>query len=194
MLCLVVILLASVGLAADGAGTVNTSVLAQGIHPGAKVGVEFPLVDVESVKTRAGEDRTIGRQLVLEPALSFWVHRHNLTPITLSPQLLYRRVGHRGWTPELFVGQGVTYAINAGVTYEFDDQGELVGGALAGRWMSATQLGFGIGRDLSVTRDLDLAWHVRPAMTVWAPYNSGVAPVFSFELGVRRAWFSRGAP
>lgn len=170
----------------------NTSLIAQAWRPGLKVGVEFPVAERAVVRTRDDLVRSFDRYLVLEPSFTAWHHPGNHTPLTAGAQLHLRRVRVDGWTLEGFVGQGVTYAINAGTTYEFDDDGDLVGSALAGHWMSASSVGFGVGRDLSRTRGLGLAWHLRPTMTVWAPYNAGVAPVFTLELGVRRAWFFRG--
>ncbi len=178
--------------AEQSAGAWNTSLIAQGWRPGAKLGFEVPLAEREIVRTRRGIERTIDRLWLVEPSFTAWHHPGNHTPLTLGAQLYARRIRAKGWTIEGFVGQGVTYAINAGTTYEFDENDELVGSALAGRWMSATSIGFGLGRDLARSRGVDLAWHLRPTMTVWAPYNAGVAPVFTVELGVRRAWFSGG--
>jgi len=92
----------------------------------------------------------------------------------------------------LFLGQGATYAINGGETCEFDSSDALICSSTAGNWMSATSMGFGLGRDLSATTDHDLAWHIRPLAILWAPYNSGVAPVFMIEVGVRHSWLSGG--
>lgn len=163
---------------------VNTSLVAQGVRPGAKVGLEWPLVESQTVRSRRGEERTTTRTLRVEPSLQGWYHWGNHTPLTASGQLIYRRTSHRGWSREALVGQGATYAINAGLTYAFDDSGELTSSRLAGQLMSATSLGLGIGRDT----DAALAWHLRPTLTLWAPYTSGIAPVFTIELGIRRAW------
>ncbi len=171
----------------------NTSLVAQGWRPGLKLGVELPLADGEVTRTRRDLERGYDRYLVLEPSFTAWHHPGNHTPLTAGAQIFARRVRSDGRTLEAFVGQGVTYAINAGTTYEFDADGELAGSALAGNWMSATSVGFGVGRDLSRTRGVDLAWHLRPTMTVWAPYNAWIAPVFTLELGLRRAWFDGGA-
>ncbi len=170
----------------------NTSLVAQGWRPGLELGFDIPLTEREFVVQRRGVERSQTRLWVVEPSFTAWHHPGNHTPLTLGAQLYRRRIRSDGWTLEGFVGQGVTYAINDGMTYEFDDSGELVGSALAGRWMSASSVGFGVGRDLSRTRGIDLAWHLRPTMTVWAPYNTNVAPVFTVELGVRRSWFSGG--
>ena len=117
-----------------------------------------------------------------------WYHWGNHTPITLSGQLIYRRTSARGWSGEAFFGQGATYAINAGLTYSFDDRGELTSSRLAGQLMSATSAGFGIGRTRARAGGAALAWHLRPTLTVWAPYTSGIAPVATIEIGVRRVW------
>jgi hypothetical protein len=170
----------------------NTSYTAQAWHPGVKLGVELELTEAMVEKTRQERAQTITRQILIEPSFTAWYHRHNHIPLTLSNQLIARWIRPDGKVWELLLGQGVTYAINDGETCEFDSSDDLVCSNLAGNWMSATTLGFGLGRDLSVTSDRDLAWHIRPSTILWAPYNSGFAPVFMVELGVRRAWQSGG--
>lgn len=165
----------------------DTGFVAQAWRPGVKLGVEIPLVYRTRTKDRLWGERVIDRELYLEPAFVGWHHWGNHTPLTLQAQLGWRRVGHRGWTREVVLSQGVTYAVNAGVTYGFQGD-ELRGSRLAGRTMSATSMGFGVGRDLNKARGVGLAWHVRPTMTIWAPYNTAIAPVFTVEFGVRRAW------
>ena len=167
----------------------NTGYIAQGIRPGAKVGVELGLKESEQVRSRQGQERTISRSLLVEPSLQGWYHWGNHTPLTVSGQLIYRRTSPRGWSREAFLGQGATYAINAGLTYSFDDSGTLTSSRLAGQLMSATSLGFGIGR---TPADADIAWHVRPTLMIWAPYTSGIAPVATIEIGIRRAWGEDG--
>ena len=163
---------------------VNMSLVAQGIRPGVKLGMDIPLLRQQHRSDRRPEGRKLTqRDMSVEPAVSVWHHWGNHTPITAGAQLFYRRGKESGWQRELFVGQGITYAINAGITYSFDQSGTLQGSRLAGRWMSATQVGFGLGRDRS---DTDMAWHVRPTLMVWAPYNDTIAPVFLLEMGVRR--------
>jgi hypothetical protein len=157
----------------------NTSFIAQGIRPGAKIGLEHVL--------RESEEAPVKRSLLIEPSLMGWYHWGNHTPLTVSGQLIYRRTSARGWSREALLGQGATYAINAGKTYVFDDSGEITSSRLAGRLMSATSIGFGLGRTRS-----ELAWHIRPTLTMWAPYNSGIAPVFTVEIGVRRTWGEKG--
>ena len=164
----------------------NTSYIAQGVRPGAKVGLELALAESETSRSRRGEERTTTRTLLIEPALQGWYHWGNHTPLTAGGQLIYRRTSHRGWSREALVGQGATYAINAGLTYSLDDSGELTSSRLAGQLMSATSLGFGIGRDTDGAAAL--AWHLRPTLTIWAPYTSGIAPVFTIEIGIRRTW------
>lgn len=158
----------------------SASYIAQGVRPGAKVGLEWALASSTGEGARATT-----RMLLVEPSLQGWYHWGNHTPLTASAQLIYRRTSHRGWSREAFVGQGATYAINAGLTYSFDDSGELTSSRLAGQLMSATSLGGGIGR--GIAGDADLAWHLRPTLTLWTPYTSGIAPVFTIELGIRRA-------
>lgn len=170
----------------------NTSLVFQGVRPGFKLGAEFELA--ERVKKRPNRRRPprrrIIRELAIEPSFTAWHHWGNHTPLTLSGQLITRRVKQNGRYREWFVGQGATYAINAGRTYSFDGDGELQGNRMAGRLMSATSVGFGVGREIPRTA---LAWHVRPTVTFWAPYLDGAAPVITLEFGVRQAWPFGGA-
>lgn len=166
----------------------NTSFVAQGIRPGFKVGLDYPLLEHKVTRKRAPKGRrTVRRALVVEPALTAWHHPNNMTPVTAGGQLIYRRALGNGRHRELFVGQGATYAFNANPTYELSASGKLEKVPLAGHWMSATSMGFGLGRDLSRAGGPDLAWHLRPTLTIWAPYSTGAAPVFTVEVGVRKA-------
>lgn len=175
------------GLAMAETTTLNTSLIAQGVRPGAKVGVDVSWKEWE--RNRPG--RREGRQQVIhslqvEPSIQAWHHWGNATPIDVGTQLIYRRTAENGRQCEFLLGQGVTYAINAGMTYSFDDSGTLQGSRLAGNWMSASRVAVGVGRDRSAAGGADLAWHARPTVTLWTPYNTGVAPIFSLEVGVRR--------
>ncbi|MEL6342169.1 MAG: hypothetical protein AAFV53_03490 [Myxococcota bacterium] len=165
----------------------TVSYIAQGVRPGAKVGYDFPVLRrVKRRPNRREGKRAIRRDLAIEPSLSMWHHWGNHTPVTLSAQAIYRRSKPNGRQRELFIGQGLTYAINAGFTYRFDGD-TLDRSLLAGRAMSATSFGFGFGRDLrkKPRSNLELTWHARPTVTIWSPYNSGGAPVLTLELGVR---------
>ncbi|MCB9743581.1 MAG: hypothetical protein H6740_13355 [Alphaproteobacteria bacterium] len=166
----------------------NTSFVAQGVRPGVKVGMQQPLAHKKITREGLLLERRWQRIVFVEPSLMIWYHWGNMTPLTLSAQLHKERVKPSGWTRGVFIGQGATWAFNAGVTYHFDDAGELVGSRLAGRLMSATSVGMTVGRDLSRKGGPELAWHVRPTATFWAPYNAGFAPVLTLEIGVRRTW------
>ena len=175
------------GLALADTPTINTSLIAQGIRPGAKLGVEWMVASQEALH----EGRPDGRQRVVhsvhvEPAVQAWHHWGNATPIRAGAQLVYRRTAEGGRQCEVLLGQGVTYAINAGVTYTLQPNGQLEGSRLAGNWMSASSVALGFGRDLSAKGTRDISWHARPTLTLWTPYTTGVAPIFSLELGTRR--------
>jgi hypothetical protein len=166
----------------------NTSVIAQGLRPGIQVGVEKPLREWE--RTRKGLWRThlFHRQLVFEPGFSGWYHRNNHTPMSVDGRLRIRRTRSSGLQREFFIGQGFTYAINAGRTYWFDEDDTLQSSRLAGRAMRSSVVGFGMGMALTLADGSDIAWHLRPTLTVWNPYNAGLAPVWTVEVGVRRSW------
>ncbi|MFT5584879.1 MAG: hypothetical protein ACI9VR_002467 [Cognaticolwellia sp.] len=77
-------------------------------------------------------------------------HRQNATPLTPNTQVYARWIRTAGAVRELFIGQGATSAINHGETRELDSSDALICSRLPGNWMSATSIGFGLGRELSL--------------------------------------------
>ena len=174
----------------DSIDTWNTSYVAQGVRPGVLVGLEFPMHEIERTKQRRRGPRTIHREVLIEPTFSTWIHRGNHTPMTLDGRFRTRRTREDGRQRELFFGFGGTYAFNAGKTYSFSDDGTLKDSRLAGRSMWSVNYGFGYGRTFMQSDGTELAWHVRPTLTLWVPYNTGTGAVWSIEMGIRRSWGS----
>jgi hypothetical protein len=144
------------------------------VHPGLKVGVEYPLL------SRTSRLRSMERSLYVAPNLGVTWHPEHHTAAFVNGELGYRRTRESGWKRELILGLGAMRSNNASPTYTPDGDRVL----LDGHTYVMPSVAVGFGRDLTDKRDLPLAWHVRPTLYMQAPYNTSIVPSLALETGI----------
>lgn len=154
-------------------------------HPGAKVSVEFPLWSKTKTKELKNRSKTKQRSVLLIPGAGFYVHPENHTAVFANVEAGYRKISAKsGFKIEGLLGIGYHAKINAGTTFVVEDDGSISEKKVAGRSYFTTQIGLGLGQDLFVKKQIPVAWHIRPYVVFWIPYNTTTLPSFDLEMGI----------
>ena len=82
------------------------------------------------------------------------------------------------------MGAGYQRRFNKGTTYTTDASGNVQQVSLASRGYFQPSVAFGIGKDLSLTMKVPLAWHLRTGFHFLAPFNAGSVVGLNAEAGI----------
>ena len=149
-----------------------------GLNPGASAGLSYAV--------RSSPERAVVVSLFGGPKVAGYLHPQSHSRLLGQLEGGVRVTGF-DIDLELLAGMGGTRMFRASPTYTFVD-GALERVRFAGQWGWMPSAAVGIG-GLLPGRD-HLRWFVRPTVLIQAPYNSGAAPFFVAEIGVR----TRGEP
>lgn len=161
-------------------------------HPGMKVSVEFPLWSKTKQKELKHRVRGIQKSFLLLPGTGFYVHPNSHTAVFVNLESCFRKTKTKsGFKFEILPGIGYQGRINAGTTYIVEDDGSITEKKVAGRSYFTTSLGFGLGQDLFVKKQIPIAWHLRPGAVVLMPYNTTTMLSFNLEAGITYRFFKK---
>lgn len=157
-----------------------------GWQPGLSVGLEVPIWEKLNEKTkRNGKVKDKYRFWCLTGNAGFWVHPHSYSAQFIRAGVLWRKVRTRGGKFEAALYLGVVNRFNAGPTYTVRDDGTVKKRFWDGSIYAMPTLMVGFGKDhLFAPKPRKFAWHIRPQMSLLAPYNTSVLPGFGLEVGV----------
>lgn len=147
-------------------------------HYGLKVAAEW------SFKSYVKERNQARKEFLVGPALAVYRHPQNHIGLVFFPELTYRRTNRRGSIFELGLAPASGYYFLEGTTYTPDEAGELRRVRWAGQNAFLPTVFVGIGKDLSVRRQVPLAWFTRLNVMQQRPYNTSALIRFSLETGV----------
>ncbi|MPR36844.1 hypothetical protein [Salmonirosea aquatica] len=147
-------------------------------HYGLKVAREWSLRSFVKERNRAR------RQLLVAPALAVYRHPQNHVGLVFFPELTYRRTSRRGGIFEAGLAPAYFHYFLEGTTYSPDESGELQRVRLAGGNAFLPTVFVGVGKDLSVRRQVPLAWYTRLNVMQQRPYNTSALMRFSLEAGL----------
>ncbi|WP_247237156.1 hypothetical protein [Telluribacter sp. SYSU D00476] len=147
-------------------------------HYGLKVAYELPLRSY--VKEKNGAQKTF----LFAPGLAAYRHPHNHIGLVLSPELTYRRTSRRGRTFEVGLAPSYFRYFLEGTTYTPDGPDDFKQVRWAGGNAFLPTAFIGIGKDLSVRKNIPLAWYTRLNVMQQRPYNTSTLMRFSLEAGV----------
>ena len=118
-----------------------------------------------------------------QASIGFFVTPKTNTNLFVTTEPGIRLSSKGGFRFETFIGLGYLRSFNAGTTYTVTENSiEKV--SLASRGYFLTHLTLGIGKDLFPKRGIPVAWHIRPAIFVLTPYNTGFNLLLNFEFGL----------
>ena len=156
------------------------------LHYGVKAGVDFALLEKSKVKKN---ESTIRKAFRFNPGVAFYRHPQNHTGLIVSPEFTYQRMGKRGGLFEAGFSPSYFRYFLSGTTYRVASSGEFQKVTLAGGNAFLPTLSVGVGKDLSVKRNLPFAWYSRLNLSVQYPYNASYLPRFALEVGIRKKLF-----
>ena len=173
------LVLVSIVLATAQAQTIRVGYYGETVtHYGLKVAYERTLFT--HIKLRNQARKTV----LFAPGLAAYRHPQNHIGFVLSPEVTYRRTGRRGATFEVGIAPAYFRYFLDGTTYEVTDAGNFRRVPLAGGSAFMPTVSVGVGKDLSVQRNLPLSWYTRLNLMQQRPYNTSTLLRFSLEAGV----------
>ncbi|GAB3178061.1 hypothetical protein [Telluribacter humicola] len=147
-------------------------------HYGLKVAYELPLHSYIKEKNQAR------KTFLFAPGLAVYRHPHNHIGLVVSPELTYRRTSRRGRIFELGLAPSYFHYFLEGTTYTPDGPDDFKQVRWAGGNAFMPTAFVGIGKDLSVRKNIPLAWYTRLNVMQQRPYNTSTLMRFSLEAGV----------
>jgi hypothetical protein len=146
-------------------------------HYGFKVAAEW------SFKSYIKERNQARKEFLAGPALAVYRHPQNHIGLVFFPELSYRRTSRRGGIFEVGIAPASAYYFLEGSTYTPDESGNLRRVRWAGQNAFLPTVFVGVGKDLSVRRQVPLAWFTRLNVMQQRPYNTSALMRFSLEAG-----------
>ncbi len=150
-------------------------------HPGLKLSSDFKIKGWDKVKRDSL--KKINKSFIISPALGFFHHRRYQTGLFLIPEVKYKRQNPKGRFYELGIGAGYlkTFIPN---TYEVGSNGE-VNKTTAGHNYFATNYFISFGKDLSIQKNLPLAYFIKPQFMYAVPNFPNGIGYFALEIGIK---------
>lgn len=132
---------------------------------------------------------SLGLMTEISPALRVGIkagayHHHRMhTGVALSPTLEWLHTRDRGFQFGASLGAGYlrTWIPN---TFELAEDGQVKRAPFSGTNHAILVPAVRLGKDLSVSRELPIAWYVQPQIMIQAPYFLGANPLFFLEAGI----------
>lgn len=152
-------------------------------HPGLKLSADFNMKDWDKTKSsKKDSSKIIHKSLIISPTLGFYYHRRYQTGLFVMPEVKYKRQNRKGAFYEFGVGLGYlrTFISN---TYEVSVNGE-VRKVSAGHNYFATNYFISFGKDLSVKKNLPIAYFIKPQFMYAVPNFPGGVGYLALELGI----------
>ena len=153
-------------------------------HPGVKIGLNYNLLGwTKNKRTRRGQERSVDKNLLLQPSLGIFYHERYQAGLMVLPEWSLLRQNERGG--HFSVGAGVGYLRTfIPNTYEVSASGE-ISKVTAGHDYLLTSYFISFGKDFSVQKDLPFGYFIKPQFLYAAPnFPKGVG-YFALELGLQ---------
>ena len=162
------------------------------IHPGLKIGLDYTLTEEVKVRIRRNAKRaqkhgsiTKRKQWIVLGNGAFYNHPNNHSALMLGAEIGRRRIReakNKHKVRAFTLGVGYLQRIYNIDTYTLDEDGTLEQ-FKGGQSQFYTSVAMAFGRDLS-SKDLPIAWHVKPIMFLIAPYSHSITFNAALELGI----------
>lgn len=146
-------------------------------HYGIKAAYDRPIVS--SVSRR----NAIRRIVYGSVGVAAYRHPQNHTGVIVSPEIGYRRTGKRGGLFELALAPAYFRYFLEGRTYKVTPEGDFQRIRMAGGNAFLPTASVSLGRDLSLRRQVPMAWYVRLNVMQQRPYNTSNLMRFGMEAG-----------
>jgi hypothetical protein len=152
-------------------------------YPGAKIGIELPIL-VKQMTKRNGS-KIVLKERYLTANVGFYHHPDFHDNLMLNVEWQMRRQGtKRGWFGEWAPNIGYSRTFLDGTAYEKDASGNIVQNKGAGHSMFMFGVSGGFGYDFSKTQNLPMKAFFKASITAFTPFNTFLYPRPSVELGL----------
>jgi hypothetical protein len=147
-------------------------------HYGFKVATEWPVLSHIKARNQAR------KEIIAAPAIALYRHPQNHIGLVFFPELTYRQTNKHGGIFEIGLSPAYFHYFLDGTTYKPNESGELQRVHWAGGNAFMPTVFVGIGKNLSVRRQVSLSWFTRLNVMQQRPYNTSSLIRFSLEAGV----------
>lgn len=156
------------------------------VHYGLKGGIEYPLKFQVKDKKRNGKMIVPKEKLLFATAnLGFYRHPKNHYAVFLLPEIAMRKTKRSGFKSGFFLGLGYLRRFNDGPTFSVDENGNVKKKTLGGEHRALASFSYEIGKDWSKSKNVPLAWHIKPTLLFSMPHIHTVGlPQLVFDIGV----------
>ncbi|KAA0992453.1 hypothetical protein [Dyadobacter aurulentus] len=145
-------------------------------HYGLRGAYEMPI----GTSVSAGNAK---RMLYGSLGIAGYRHPQNHIGVIVSPEIGFRRIGKRGALFEFALSPAYFRYFLEGKTFEATADGDFNRLRFAGGNAFLPTLSLGVGHDLSIRKNLPLAWYVRLNVMQQRPYNTSNLMRFALEAG-----------
>lgn len=153
-------------------------------HPGLKVSTDFNIKEWDKIKsTKKDSSKTINKSFLVSPALGIFHHRRYQTGLFFIPEVKFKRQNPKGNFFECGIGIGYLRSFIPN-SYEVNSSGE-VNKIVAGFNYLATNYFISFGKDLSIKKNLPIAYFLKPQFIYAVPNFPNGTGYFALELGIR---------
>jgi hypothetical protein len=152
-------------------------------HPGFKISADFDIKEWDKTKaTKKDSSKTINKNLILSPTMGLFYHKRYQTGLFFIPEIKYKRQNPKGRFYEVGIGSGYfrTFIPN---TYEVNSNGA-VNKTNASYNYFASNFFISFGKDLSIKKNLPIAYFIKPQFMYAVPNFPNGTGYFALELGL----------
>ena len=155
-----------------------------GINPGIKAGFEYSLYLKEKTKEKKRKIKTIRKNLILAPSISFYSHKDSHKGLLINGDLIWRRYTKRLYISDISIGLGYFRKFNSGITYEVTPSGvEEIGSSSRGYF--SPSLGYSFGKRFTLKESIPTDIFLRSTYHIYLNQSASIGNDMSIELGIR---------
>ncbi|WP_031527437.1 hypothetical protein [Dyadobacter crusticola] len=137
----------------------------------------------QPIASKVSKRNSAHKILYWSAGLAAYRHPQNHVGLIVSPELGYRRIGKRGSLFEFALSPAYFRYFLEGRTFEATPEGDFRRVRMAGGNAFLPTVSVSLGHDLSVRRQVPLAWYVRLNVMQQRPYNTSHLTRFGIEAG-----------
>lgn len=151
-------------------------------HPGFKIGTQYDFRTWTKSKEKKKGEKVKNKSLFVSPQIGLYTHPQNHTGLLVNADVGYQRVKpKRGFYSAYSLGVGYLAQFNAGITYDFNNDGSIDEKRFASRSYFFPSVNAEFGQQINE----QIGWFSKITFGMQLPYNSGAILVPLTELGVK---------
>ena len=155
------------------------------IYPGARLGVEFPVMQFNpNIKKRCGRTKKIVKDRLISVNIGWYHHPYYHDNLYLTGGWTMRRTRPNGFFTEFSPEIGLSRTFVGGTTYKVDNYGKVSIVKFAGSFYPLCSVGGGIGYDFSLIKSKPFLVFYKLNLITMYPYNSTLYMRPAMELGI----------